>query len=137
MIINGLKLFVIAFFIFIVTDIFWLGLIAKNMYFEQYRAWLRVSEGQLQPIWWASVMVYLLFALSVVVFVLPLAKGSLLTAGFYGAFLGAVIYGVYDFTCVAIFQNWPVGMAFIDWAWGIFLCSWVSTLTAWIQGCLK
>ncbi|MFO3150528.1 DUF2177 family protein, partial [Legionella pneumophila serogroup 1] len=53
---NGwtLKVFAIAFFIFIVTDMIWLGFIARNLYFDQYQQWLRLSEGQLKPIWWSA-----------------------------------------------------------------------------------
>jgi uncharacterized membrane protein len=51
----------------------------------------------------------------------------------YGAAMGFVIYGVYDFTCLAIFKDWPVMMAFIDWAWGTFLCGFSATLTVYIS----
>ncbi|HAT8178289.1 TPA: DUF2177 family protein [Legionella pneumophila] len=136
---NGwtLKVFAIAFFIFIVTDMIWLGFIARNLYFDQYQQWLRLSEGQLKPIWWSALLVYLLFALSIVVFIIPLAKTSLPYAALYGALLGAIIYGVYDFTCLAIFKDFPVGMAFLDWLWGIVLCSWSSIATIYLAGYIK
>lgn len=35
----------------------------------------------------------------------PLSQGSLISAFLYGAALGLLIYGVYDFTCVAIFKD--------------------------------
>lgn len=128
---NGytIKLFVIAFFLFIVTDIIWLGFIVKHFYVEQYAQWLRLEEGKLKPIWWAALIVYLLFALSIVVFIMPLAQGSLIRAALYGAMLGAIVYGVYDFTCISIFKDFPIAIGFIDWAWGIALYSWCSMLT--------
>ncbi|KTD20227.1 DUF2177 family protein [Legionella israelensis] len=136
---NGfsLKVFVIAFLIFILTDMIWLGFIAKNLYFEQYHQWLRLSQGQLKPIWWSALLVYMLFALSIVVFIMPLANTSLMYAAIYGALLGAIIYGVYDFTCLAIFRDFPMGMAFIDWIWGIVLYSWSSMTTLYLAGYLK
>jgi uncharacterized membrane protein len=137
MIALNIKIFLVAFCIFLITDMIWLGLIAKSVYFAQYSEWLRLDEGKLQPIWWAVLIVYLLFALGIVVFITPLANGSLIYAGIYGALLGAVIYGIYDFTCLSLFKNWPVGMAFIDWIWGIFLCSWSSIVTVHLQSYLE
>lgn len=131
------KLFLIAFVVFILTDMIWIGLIAKNLYLQSYQPWLRMVSGQLSPLWWATLMVYLLFALSVVVFILPLSNHSPLWASIYGAFLGAIIYGVYDFTCLAIFKDFPVSMGFFDWLWGTVLCSWSSFLTIYCGGYLK
>lgn len=137
MITYNLKIFFVAFIVFLITDMVWLGAIAKGMYFAQYREWLRLHDGQLQLVWWSALIVYFLFALSVVVFIAPLADGSVYSAGIYGALLGVVIYGIYNFTCLAIFKNWPVGMAFIDCAWGTFLCAWSSAITIWIQNHIK
>jgi uncharacterized membrane protein len=136
---NGvtLKLFLIAFIVFIITDMIWLGFIARNLYFQHYGPWLNLVNGQLKPLWWATLMVYLLFALSIIVFILPLAHNSPCRAAIYGAVLGAVIYGVYDFTCLAIFKNFPIGMGFLDWLWGTLLCSWSSFLTVYLGGYLK
>lgn len=136
---NGLtlKLFLIAFVVFIATDMIWLGFIAKNLYFQHYRPWLNIVDGQLKPIWWATVIVYLLFALSVIVFIIPLTHSSPLWAACYGAVLGAIIYGVYDFTCLAIFKDFPIGMGLLDWVWGTLLYSWGSFLTVYSAGYLK
>lgn len=131
------KLFAIAFLVFVATDMLWLGFIAKNLYLKHYQPWLRLVDGQLEPIWWATLIVYLLLAFSVVAFIPPLAQGSLLAAALYGAVLGAVIYGVYDFTCLAIFKNFPIGIGFLDWLWGTVLCSWTSFLTLYIKAYLK
>ncbi len=136
---NGLslKLFLIAFLVFIITDSIWLSFIAKNLYFQNYGPWLNLVNGQLKPLWWAAIMVYLLFALSVIVFIIPLAHNSPFWAAVYGAILGAVIYGVYDFTCLAIFKDFPIGMGLLDWLWGIVLCSWGSFLTVYLDTYLK
>lgn len=131
---NGLtiKLFIIAFIAFLFTDMIWLGFIAKNWYLDQYRPWLRLSGETLNPLWWATLLVYFFFALSVMVFVLPLAQNSLSNALIYGALMGAIIYGVYDFTCLAIFKDFPVGMGVVDWIWGTVLCSWSSFVTCYV-----
>lgn len=128
-----LKIFIIAFLAFLITDSLWLGFIAKNLYFEQYASWLNLVNGQLKFVWWSALFVYLLFAFSIVVFIAPLADDKLLLAAGYGAALGLLVYGVYDFTCLAIFRNWPVGMAFVDLLWGTFLYAWSSFITLWLS----
>ncbi|QDQ40389.1 DUF2177 family protein [Legionella geestiana] len=125
----SVKAFFIAFTVFIVTDMIWLVWIAKNLYISHYRPWLRLSGDNLQPIWWAALFIYVLFALAMVFFILPLAGSSVLAAVGYGALLGAIVYGVYDFTCLAIFKDFPVGMAFFDWAWGTVLFAFASAVT--------
>lgn len=132
-----LKLFFIALVAFISTDVIWLRFVAKNLYFQHYGHWLNIANGQLKILWWAAGFVYLLFALGVTVFILPLAHNSPCWAAFYGAVLGAIIYGVYDCTCLAIFKNFPIAMGLLDWLWGIVLYSWSSFLTVYFGTHLK
>lgn len=40
-----------------------------------------------------------------------------------GALVGLAMYGVYDLTNLATFDNWTTRMALQDMAWGTFLCS--------------
>ena len=130
---HHIKLLFIAMVVFLAIDMIWLGWLAKPLYFKAYGTWLNMKDGQLQAVWWAALIVYFLFAIAIVFMVLPLAKGSLLYALGYGALLGLVTYGVYDFTCLAIFKEWPLQMAFVDWAWGTFLCALSSFLTAYAE----
>lgn len=128
----NVKVFFVSIVVFLVTDFIWLAFIAKGIYFEQYGAWLRIVDGSLQPVWWAAAMVYILFALSLIFLIFPMADGSLLRAAGYGALLGCVVYGVYDFTLLAIMKDWPVKAGFIDWAWGTFLYAFSSAATLFI-----
>ena len=130
---NYVKLFIISMLVFFILDMTWIGYIAKGMYFKSYANWLRLDNGGLLPVWWAIVIIYALFAFATLTFVVPLSQGSLLSAFFYGAALGLVIYGVYDFTCVAIFKDWPVMMAFVDWLWGTILCAFSATITVYFS----
>ena len=127
------KLFIISMLVFFILDMTWIGYIAKGMYFKSYANWLRLDNGDLLPVWWAIVIIYALFAFATLTFVVQLSHGSLLSAFFYGAALGVVIYGVYDFTCVAIFKDWPVMMAFVDWLWGTILCAFSATITVYFS----
>ncbi|KTC96158.1 DUF2177 family protein [Legionella erythra] len=128
-----LKLFFTALITFILLDMVWLGLIAKPLYFHHYREWLRLSDGQLQPVWWAAIIVYLLLAAGIVFFVVPLSADQLLHAAGFGALLGLITYGVYDLTCIAILKNWPVSISLMDWLWGIFLCAASALVTVFVH----
>jgi len=128
-----LKLFFVTLAVLLITDMVWLGLIAKNLYFKTYGDWLNIQNGQLQPVWWAAALVYFFLVMSILIFVLPLANGSLVSALIYGAIMGAITYGVYDFTCLAIYKNWPIGMSFVDWIWGTFLCAFSSMVTVYFS----
>jgi uncharacterized membrane protein len=70
---------------------------------------------------------FLIFILSV--FILPLAQDKLLLAALYAGLLGAVIYGVYNFTCIAVFKDFPIDTATVDISWGIFLYGGTVCLT--------
>ena len=60
---TNIKIFLIASLVFIVTDMLWSDFIAKNLYFQHNGPWLSLVKGQLKPLWWATLMVYLLLAL--------------------------------------------------------------------------
>src|SRR5260370_28039100 len=67
--------------------------------------------GQLlleQPNWYAAILFYLVHALGIVVFAVPLA-GSWVSAALFGALFGFCVYGAYDLTNLATLQGWPDG----------------------------
>lgn len=127
------KIFCIALVVFAVTDLFWLGYMANNYYFQNFANVMNVENGQFKPILWAGAMVYLFFSLAILIFVLPKANGSLTSALTYGALLGAVIYGIYDFTCLSLIKNWPLKITFVDLAWGTFLFAFSSVITTYFS----
>jgi uncharacterized membrane protein len=47
----------------------------------------------------------------------------------WGAVFGFASYGTYAFTCLAIFNNWPVSIAVMEVCWGIFVCGITSYIT--------
>jgi uncharacterized membrane protein len=65
--------------------------------------------------------------------VLPLAQDKIHLAFAYGALLGFVVYGIYDMTNLAVFREWTVKIALIDWCWGIFLCSVTNGFCAYLK----
>lgn len=126
-------LFLITIAIVFIIDMLWLGLIAKKLYADNLGHLLRKTDGVMSPIWWAAAMVYLCIALGIVFFVLPKAHGDYMIAITAGVVLGAVIYGVYDFTNYSLVATWPLKITLIDFIWGMVLCGLSSFFTSMIQ----
>jgi uncharacterized membrane protein len=120
-----LKLYGLAFVVFFAIDLFWLGVVAKNLYQKQIGHLLKADVN-----WVAAIVFYLLFIAGLVFFVLlPNAVDSnvwkvLLT----GAAFGFITYATYDLTNLATLKDWPLQITIIDLAWGTFLGASTSAL---------
>jgi len=84
------------------------------------REFYKARLGQLlleQPNWYAAILFYLIHALGIVVFAVPLAE-SWASAMFYGALFGFCVYAAYDLTNLATLRGWPLTVSLVDLAWG-------------------
>jgi uncharacterized membrane protein len=124
-----IKKFGIAFLVFFVMDMIWLGVIAKNFYREQLGFLMKTNIN-----WIAAVSFYIIFIVGLVVFVIgpAIQKGNWKAAIYYGAFFGLVTYATYDLTNLATLKDWPIKMSLVDIAWGMFLSASVSVSTFFI-----
>lgn len=75
-----------------------------------------------------GMLAYILMALGMASLVIPSATSRRHAAGL-GALYGLVLYGVFNFTNIAIFNDWTYATALFDTAWGVA----VSTLVAYIM----
>jgi uncharacterized membrane protein len=109
--------------VFFVIDLFWLGLIAKNIY-RKYLGSLMSDTVN----WAAAVLFYLLFIAGIFVFVIypSLEKQSATRALLFGAFFGLISYATYDLTNYATLKGFPLNIVIIDLIWGTTLTSIVS-----------
>ena len=114
---NTIKLAALGAVAFMVLDGIWLGVVMKNFYREQLAPIVRLADGCIAPNWPAAFVVYVLLGTGVAVFVIPRAPTVPLAAA-YGALLGLVVYGVYDFTNYSTLRQWPFVLALADVAWG-------------------
>lgn len=76
---------------------------------------------------WSAMLAWMLMAVGIVLFVDKQSR-SVRESALYGAIFGLVLYGVFDFTNYAIFENYTLMMVVVDIAWGIFLMSVTATL---------
>lgn len=123
---NTIKLFLIALPTFLVIDLVWLGLIAKNFYRSQIGNLMKPEIN-----WSAAFIFYIIFIIGLIAFVIAPAieKGSWLHALIYGSIFGLVCYATYDLTNLAIAKDWPLLVTIVDLIWGTVLAATVSVIT--------
>lgn len=118
--------YLITLFIFIIFDLTWLGLIAKNFYARQI-GHLMANDIR----WLSAIAFYIIYSFAILYFsILPSVAvnqtGKILISG---ALLGLVCYATYDLTNLATLKGWPVKMVIIDIIWGMF----ATGMTAWLS----
>jgi uncharacterized membrane protein len=121
-----IKLYIIAFPVFLIIDMIWLVLVAKGFYQTQIGSLMKADIN-----WIAAIIFYLIFIAGLVVFVISPAmeKGSLVYAILFGALFGLVCYATYDLTNLAVAKDWPILVTIVDLAWGAVLAGSVSAVT--------
>ena len=105
-------------------DLAWIGGVARPLYNR--------GIGHLmaeRPNFVAAVAFYLLFAAGLMAFVvLPRAAGDWWMAAAWGALFGFMTYMTYDLTNLATLRGWPLGLSFIDTAWGCVATGLAATM---------
>lgn len=127
---QGIKLYGIAFVVFLVVDLIWLSVVAKDLYQKELGFILAKS-----PNWYAAIVFYLLYLIGLVYFVIypaVVAKDWTLALR-NGVFFGFITYATYDLTNLATLDKWPLKITIIDLIWGSFLGGTIATLTYWIN----
>ncbi len=121
---NILLMYLLAFVVFFLIDMVWLGLVAKNFY-------RRHLGGMLSPKvnWPAAILFYLLFIAGLLLFVIEPAQGRALQALWKGALFGLIAYATYDLTNLATLSNWPLLVTVVDLTWGTVLGAAVSFIS--------
>ncbi|WP_041674910.1 DUF2177 family protein [Ramlibacter tataouinensis] len=99
-----------------VLDYLWLRVIAVDWY-QGGMAHLLAPRPNL----WAAAAFYLLYPVGLVVFAVLPSGGDWGRALALGALFGLFAYGTYDLTNLAVMRDWPLGLTFIDMAWGTFV----------------
>jgi uncharacterized membrane protein len=109
------KSYFITLAVFLIIDVFWIGLFAKKLYQEQIGFLLKEKFNM--PV---ALLFYLLFVVGLLFFVInpALAKSSWQFALFAGAFFGLITYATYDLTNLATIKDWPVFITVVDMIWG-------------------
>ena len=94
-------------------DFLWLGVVARSWYRDGMGSLLAPEVNVA-----AAAGFYLLYPIGLVIFAVLPSGGDWLRALVLGALFGLFCYGTYDLTNLAILKDWPLGLTFIDIAWG-------------------
>ncbi len=121
--------FLIAFAVFMVIDLLWLGFIAKNVY-QKYLGYIMAKKIN----WVAAVVFYMLFIMGMLFFVInpAIEAQSVQTALINGAAFGFITYATYDLTNLSTLEGWPIQITIIDLIWGTSLATLVSVISYFI-----
>ena len=124
-----IKLYAIAFTVFLAIDAVWLTLIAKNFY-AKHIGYLMAKNPNLL----AALIFYLIFIAALIFFVInpALDKKMWTHALLAGLFFGLATYATYDLTNLATIKDWPLIVTIVDLIWGMFVSAAVSVATYFI-----
>lgn len=119
--------------VFLVVDLVWIGVVARNLYQGQLGELLLES-----PRWGVAIAFYLLYIVGILALAAVPAhlNGSLFEAVWRGALLGLIAYATYDLTNMATLKGWSPLVTVVDLVWGAVLTAIVSTAAYLIAGWL-
>jgi uncharacterized membrane protein len=121
---NILKAYFLFIFLLILIDSLYLfGL--KDTHNRQIKA---IQGVDLQVRYYPAVIFYLIAGLAYIYVIYPLGKKNETDIIKYGALMGLLMYGTFDFTNLALFKNYTLKYAIMDTIWGMTLMAIVSYL---------
>jgi uncharacterized membrane protein len=115
--------YVLTFVVFLMVDMLWIGVIAKNLYQKLLGGFITDKVN-----WTAAFIFYLIYVVGISIFAIYPAvnKGSAVNAILMGALFGIFAYATYDLTNYATLKGWPLPIVFIDILWGAVVSAIVS-----------
>ncbi|MFW6026493.1 MAG: DUF2177 family protein [Candidatus Woesearchaeota archaeon] len=126
MILNFLFISLVAFIVFFIIDLLWLGVIAKKFYNEKLK---HLKDPRVK--WIPAVIFYMIYILILTFFVLyPGINDSTPYFIIYGsALIGLLSYSTYELTNYSVLIKWPLSLVIVDILWGVILTTSTGLLT--------
>lgn len=117
---NYIKAFLIALPIIVALDLTWIAGLMSKFYQTRLHDLLRFGvEGGVAPRLLPTVLTYVFMILLVVLFAVPKGvSGGPLQGFIWGAVLGILTYGLYNYTNLALFDKYNSVLAVVDTLWG-------------------
>lgn len=135
--IPSFKQIIAATIVLVTMDLLWVGYFMAGFYQSHLRPILNFVDGTLSPRIVPVIITYITMILLVSFVATPLAKayghGSHLSTFLIGAFLGVIVYGLYNFTNLSLLKNWDYTLAIVDSLWGAVIFG-VATLVVSLVG---
>ena len=123
-----LAVYLLTFLGFLLIDLLWLGVVAREFYARQLGAMMRQDVN-----WGAAFLFYGIYVAGVLVLAVwpAIEAHSLGRAVLLGAVLGLVAYAAYDLTSLAVMEGFPAGMVPVDMIWGTVLTGSTAAVGFW------
>ena len=123
---DNLIVFVLALVTFLIIDLGWLGVVAKDFYRRHLKKFL-VKKFDWRP----AIIFYTIFIVGLMFFaIIPAINAeSLGIAMGRGLAYGFFTYATYDLTNLSTLNSWPKKIVVVDILWGSFLAWSVATIT--------
>ena len=115
---HTLKLILISFLLLVLIDAIWLGWLMGKFYRDELGSLAKRSGNEFSPNLFASFVTYLFILGGLYAF--PF-QNAIQTNYIEGFMWGLVVYGVYEFTNLAVIKNWSLRLVCIDLLWGACL----------------
>tara|TARA_R110002124_G_scaffold81978_12_gene215564 strand:- start:464 stop:817 length:354 start_codon:yes stop_codon:yes gene_type:complete len=112
-------------------DFIWLNYIGKSWYQHYYGEFL--GQPLMIQSWYAVIISYLLIVIGLSIFIISNYNKSFLEPLLYGGLYGVCLYGVFNYTNMAILPNWNIFISIIDTLWGGFVCGVTAMLVYFIN----
>lgn len=123
------KSLALIFVVFFMTNFLWSQVLSAPMWRSQVK---QISGDRLVSDWWLSFLVHLLMALGLNYLAFaqinPVQHGS--DSLKYGTLFALVVYGVFNFTNLSLFDDYNTGLALLDIFWGVM----ASVITLFLAG---
>ena len=115
--------YLLTFIVFLMIDMLWLGVVAKNIYQKYLGGFLTDNVN-----WTAAFIFYFIYVVGISIFAIypSVNKGLVYQAILMGALFGFFTYATYDLTNLATLKGWPLSIVIIDIIWGSVLSALVS-----------
>lgn len=110
---------------FLVVDLIWLGVIARDFYRDALGAVFAVEIDL-----GVAFGFYALYVLGIVIFAVApaLDRADWRHAALFGGLFGLFAYATYDLTNMATLRDWPTIVSVVDIPWGVFLTASSATI---------
>ncbi|MBN2540094.1 MAG: DUF2177 family protein [Bacilli bacterium] len=121
-----LKMYLVAFVVFLAVDAVWLTFVANKFYKEHLGFLMKET-----PNYVAALIFYLVFIVGLVYFVIQpgIDAQSISKIIIGGLLFGFITYATYDLTNLATVKDWPIIVTIVDLAWGSVLSTVISVAT--------
>jgi uncharacterized membrane protein len=115
-----IKISVVSALIFVILDLLWLSLIAKNIYFSSMSYLAEIKDGKIVFNLKVGLTIQVIIAAGLVFFISMalLINNTLMTSVAVGAVSGFILYATYDLTNLSFVKGYTFYIAVIDMAWG-------------------